>query len=85
MIAISRSINELEEKGYVYLDTESKKGAYRTRIVLTERGREAVAYMKERVEHALDVVGSGLEETQRSTFYESLMIISERLQAYVEQ
>ncbi len=83
--AISRSVSELAEKEYIYLDMPDEKRAYRTKIFLTEKGREAAAYINERVEHVLNVVGEGMSDSQREAFYESLFLIAGRLQRYADK
>lgn len=82
--AISRSVNELVQRGYVSLDMKSAKRAYRTKILLTPKGRETVEYINRRVEQAMDAVGEGLDENQRELFYNSLSLIAEKLQGYAE-
>lgn len=82
--AISRSVNELVKKGYASLDMGEEKRAYRTKILLTPKGREAVKYINRRIELALDKVGEGLDENQREQFYQALSLIGENLQRYAD-
>ena len=82
--AISRSVNELVKKGYVSLDMGEEKRAYRTKILLTPKGRETVKYINRRIELALDKVGEGLDEDQREQFYQSLSLIGENLHRYAD-
>ena len=71
--AISRTITELTEKDFVRSEASREKRAYRSRISLTEKGK-----------YALDVVGNGLSDDQRKTFYYALDLISNNLKIYIE-
>lgn len=82
--AISRAVNELVKKGYAGLDMGEEKRAYRTKILLTPKGREIVRYINRRIEQALDTVGEGMDENQREQFYHSLSLIGENLQRYAD-
>lgn len=83
--AISRAISELMEKGYVYSDyEEEEKRAYRANLLLTKQGKEVLAYINTRVDRALDMIGEGLTEENRTIFYQSLALISENLNSYVK-
>lgn len=82
--AVSRAVSELMEKGYVYSDIDEDKRAYRAKIMLTNQGEEALAYINGRVDQALDIIGDGLDEEKRRIFYESLALIAKNLNAYVK-
>ena len=82
--AISRTITELTEKDFVRSEASREKRAYRSRISLTEKGKYSMTYINDRVNHALDVVGNGLSDDQRKTFYYALDLISNNLKIYIE-
>lgn len=82
--AISRTITELTEKDFVHSEASREKRAYRSRISLTEKGKYSMTYINDRVNHALDVVGNGLSDDQRKTFYYALDLISNNLKIYIE-
>ncbi len=83
--AVSRTVAELEEKGYVHLDVPAEKRAYRSKILLTDKGRETVAYINRRVDEALAVGSAGLSEAQRSELYATLGLIAKNLDNYVRE
>lgn len=80
--AISRSIADLEKRGFVKLNRDPEKRSYRTAIFLTEQGQQALTHIQHRVNAALDAVGSDLSEQQRQDMYHCLHIIAENLKAY---
>ncbi len=83
--AISRTVAELAKRGHVSLPQETDKRAYRAYIRLTDKGKETLAYINERVARALDAVGEVLDEKQREDFYQSMTKIAERLRRYTEE
>lgn len=83
--AVSRTVAELEEKGYVHLDVPGDKRAYRSKILLTGKGRETVEYINRRVDQALAVGSAGLSGEQRDSLYASLRLIAENLDRYVRE
>lgn len=82
--AISRTITELTEKDFVRSEASREKRAYRARIFLTEKGKSTMDYINDRVNHAVDVVGNGLTDDQRETFYQALSLICDNLKIYIE-
>lgn len=82
--AISRSISDLTQKSLVHTVSAGQQRTYRAKIFLTEKGKESIAYINERVSHVLDVVGAGLTDSQRDSFYQSLALISNNLKTYIE-
>lgn len=82
--AISRTVAELAVQGHVCLPQKTDKRAYRAYIRLTEKGKETLAYINERVERALDAVSEAMNEKQREEFYASMMRVAERLCRYTE-
>lgn len=82
--AISRTITELTEKDFVHSEASREKRAYRAKISLTEKGKSTMGYINDRVNHAVDVVGNGLTDNQRETFYQALSLICDNLKIYIE-
>lgn len=86
--AISRTVADLTRKSYVRnmdsVPSSPSKRAYRTRIVLTDKGVSSIAYINERVNHVLDMVGPDLDENQRNDFYRTLTQISDHLKKYIQ-
>ena len=75
--AISRVAAEMEEKGLV-----QRVGAsmYRAKLVLTEEGERLAHVVSRRAAVAVDLVGEGLSDNDRSIFYAALEGIAQRLQ-----
>ncbi|NCB33117.1 MAG: hypothetical protein EOM64_04440 [Erysipelotrichia bacterium] len=77
--AISRTLNELETGGYVFLKSEQK---YRARYFLSGSGKEAAANISRAVEQVLDQVGDFFTEKERKKFYCALEKIDRQLEEY---
>ena len=75
--AVSRTLSELSEGGYV----ESAEGAkrYRAPMRLSEKGLAVAAKVDELVADWVAVGGAGLTEAERIAFYHALEIISRNL------
>lgn len=82
--AISRAVSELTDKEYVRLNSDGEKRAYRTKVFLTEKGKNVIEYINERVESALKSVGGELSDSQRNSFYSSLSLIADNLMKYTK-
>ena len=77
---ISRSVDFLEENGYLICESKSEK-RYKSPLVLTAKGIEAAQKITEKIEIILEDISSALSEEERASFYRYLSIISERLGA----
>lgn len=82
--AISRTIAQLVEKGYVTGDFPEHKRAYRTKLYLTEAGKDLVVTMDHRIEAALTNGSSGITPQQREAFYTAMEIIINNLSRYID-
>ncbi len=82
--SISRSLEYLEEQGYISCASSAKK-RYKATLFLTESGRELGARISEKIDGVLDPAGMGIDEADRATMYESLAIISENLERICEK
>lgn len=75
--ASSRVVKELQEQGYVFVDSEGEK-KYRNKIKLTAQGERLAKVVAEKIDRIVDAVG--IEEQNRAGLYEMLGQILERLQ-----
>ena len=77
---ISRSLDYLEANGYIMCRSKLAK-RYKSRLYLTDKGREAGACIADKIERVLKETALGLTEEERIAFYRSLTIISDNLEA----
>lgn len=77
--SLSRSLDHLEENGYVACASSAKK-RYKAALTLTEKGKEVGARIAAKVDCVLDPASIGLSEENRKNMYESLTLISENLE-----
>lgn len=78
---ISRAISLLEDRGLVAKDGT---GIYRTKIKLTDKGREMAGMIGETAKRFVEYVGQGISDEDRSNFYFALKVIEENLRDVVE-
>lgn len=86
--AISRALAALTADGYIVASPATAaagKRAYRTRMTLTERGREVLAYVNSRSDFAVASVGNELSEGDRAMLYRSLATIADNLKTYISE
>lgn len=76
---ISRALDYLEDKGFVVCQSKSAK-RYKSRLLLTEKGKEAGKKISEKIYRVLDEVGDRLTDSQRRDFYSCFEIISSDLE-----
>ena len=76
--ALSRSIDQLEKRGLIVCDSDTKK-RYKAPLALTEEGKSLAAIIAGKVDEVLDFVGECLSEDDRIRFYDSLETVSKRL------
>ena len=78
--AVSRIIAEMEEKGLVQREKKVVR-SYRSKITLTEKGKEIADFVKKRAEEAVCAVsGEVMTEKDRETFYQTLDALYKNLQ-----
>lgn len=77
--AISRTLKELEQKGFVYVDEKEEK-RYKNIIRLTERGMLLGKDIVKKINNILNIASKGIKENEREKFYESLILVNENLQ-----
>lgn len=77
--AVSRSIDYLEENGYLVCSNRARK-RYKTPLTLTEKGIEVAKLVAFKIDSILEKAGEGLPETDRLVMYRSLEMICNNLQ-----
>jgi len=75
---ISRTVTEMEENGLITRQT-NKNNFYRARLVLTEKGKAAADFVREKAIAAVSEAGAGISDEDRKVFYECLFIIAANL------
>lgn len=83
--AISRTLNELIDKKFVYTESSDQKKKYRAIMHLTESGLEVANKVDLLVAQWVEAGGVGLNEEERNTFYYALNLISENLKGNMNQ
>ena len=81
---VSRSIEYLEENGYVKLNPTPNK-RYKRTFSLTEKGEMVGRSISERIDEVLLRSGEGVSEEQRAIMYSSLIKIGESLQKIADE
>ncbi len=79
---ISRAIKELEHGGYVVCLSESKH-RYQSPFKLTDAGKEVANHIVEKIIYTLSRTNQGITDTELTTMYKSLKIISDNLDSIV--
>lgn len=77
--AISRSLEYLENDGYLVCDSKTEK-RYKSPITLTERGKKVGEYIAGKIDNILNIASEGMSEDEREILYRSLILISDNLQ-----
>lgn len=77
---ISRALEYLENSGYLRCESKTAK-RYKSPLVLTEKGLATGKLIADKIDGVLEEVSVGLTEEERLSFYRSLTIISESLDA----
>ena len=77
--AVSRSVEYLEEDGYIACNSTAKK-RYNAAFVLTEKGRDVAEKIAQKIDTVLDQAGKGLAQTERENMYKSLSLVCDNLQ-----
>jgi len=77
--AISRSLEFLEENGYIKTSSKTNK-KYKSPLILTEKGKDMAEYINNTINNILGIASDGLTEQDRVIFYKSLILISDNLE-----
>ncbi len=83
--AISRTLAELETRGYVRREAPAGSGKYRAKLLLTEKGQVVARFIRKRAESIVEQGGEGLTDSQRESLYASLLLISQNLQSLPDE
>ena len=83
--AISRTLSELEEKGYTSSVSAENKKKYRSLVTLTPNGEELAKNVVSLIEQWVGLGGDGLTDYERETFYNALDIISNNLRSKTKE
>ena len=81
--AVSRCLSQLIQRGLVGGNFPENKRSYRTRLTLTDSGRELAEKIYQRIDAAMIGGGSGLTEEQRDSFYAAMEMIIDNLSRYI--
>lgn len=82
--SISRSIDYLEQNGYVQCDSDAKK-RYNANFTLTEKGGKIAGSIAEKIDRVLECSSDGLDEQERATMYKSLDVVLKNLEKFCEK
>lgn len=80
--ATSRNVNSLVEKGYVTCENHENKRRWRSKIVLTEAGKEGKQIMDHIISDIVKNTKEDLSEEEIRCFYKVFFAINEKLAAY---
>lgn len=83
--AISRTLSDLVEKGYVHYDAPAGAKKYRAKVLLTPKGMETARFIEARAQSLVEQGGGGLTEASRASLYASLGRIAQNLQALLAE
>ena len=82
--AISRSIDHLENEGYITCQSSAKK-RYKSPLVLTDAGREVARNIADKVDGVIMLASEGMDEDEREVLYRCLSLINENLQTVCDR
>lgn len=82
--AISRSIDFLEQEGYIVCNDVAKK-RYRSYLQLTQKGVEVGSHIAQKIENIVEQASSGISEQDREILYQSLFAICDNLEKICEK
>lgn len=76
---ISRITTELEGRGYIQRDLNSRGSTYKCKFILTKAGLEINRYIDEKISEIMAEVSGTIPEHKLKTFYEVLGIIDDNI------
>lgn len=77
--AVSRAVTQMMDQELLRRENVCAK-AYRARLVLTQKGKEAAEFVCARAMQAVEAGGRGLSDEDRNIFYAALELIASNLQ-----
>lgn len=81
---VSRTMSLMEKKGLIVREGGSQN-LYRALLKLTQEGRQAAEFVRERASVAVELAGGQIPDEKRAVFYETLELIASNLQAISEE
>lgn len=81
---ISRSLDYLEENGYIISETKNSK-KYKSPVTLSQKGKKAGKEIADKIDKVLDDISSELSDEERTEFYRCLAVISNGLDNMVKK
>ena len=81
--AVSRTVSQLIENGLIYHNKNEK--TYRSKLFLSESGKQIYERINERVDAILALGGSGLTEEEKQVFFYSMEVILTNLKNYLQE
>ena len=82
--AISRTVDSLAEKGYVVYEEAQARRRWRSKVMLTDQGREITKGLEGLIEEIVGKIKDDLTTEQEAAFYRSFSGINDRLAEYCE-
>ena len=83
---ISRSLSYLEDRGYIISKTDdTNKKKYRTKLFLTNQGKEIGLKITELTNRAVTRASNGITDKEREDMYKALDIVSNNLREICEK
>lgn len=82
--AISRSLDYLEENGYIFCD-EKKEKRYKSQLCLTEQGKKTAEEIADIIDNILAKSDMGLTKEEMVIFYKCLARLSTNLEELSEE
>lgn len=83
--AISRTLSNLVEKGYVFYPDAGESKKYRAVVKLTLKGIAVTKQIDDIIRDVVDEIGKDLNEDERETMYQTLAIVSRNLETLAKQ
>ena len=77
--AVSRAIVELTKKGFIKNSEENSNRKYRTKIVLTDEGKQINNNLNAAIAIAVNKASKNLDEVDRENFYRVFFYITDNL------
>ena len=82
--SISRSIEYLEENGYIECSSNLQK-RYKSPLSLTAKGEDIAKKISNKIDSILELASIGLTDEERPILYKSLTLISDNLEKICEK
>lgn len=82
--SVSRSIEYLEEQGYIKCQAKNQK-RYKAPLILTEKGVEVAGIISQKIDRILFEASLGLPDEDRDVMYRSLAVICDNLQRICDE